>query len=171
MTVSFKITLTTFVLGSLYKRNSFKQIKQFLLIKIFHIHIHKKGACIQNIIEGNSTPLTSPKTISNTPKSENKYKNYDQEFLINEYLAQLNYNGPNLEDLTKELQSRGLPTDEAALAKFVPLDFHAENPNRRESIAINSLCYNGGRCGIRTHDPHNVNVMRYQLRQPPFIYL
>ena len=23
---------------------------------------------------------------------------------------------------------------------------------------------NGGRCGTRTHDPHNVNVMRYQLR-------
>ena len=33
-----------------------------------------------------------------------------------------------------------------------------------------SLFKNGGRYWTRTSDPHNVNVMRYQLRQPP-IYL
>ena len=35
-------------------------------------------------------------------------------------------------------------------------------------VQIASLI-NGGRCGTRTHDPHNVNVMRYHLRQPPII--
>jgi hypothetical protein len=37
-------------------------------------------------------------------------------------------------------------------------EFQTENKNKNK---------NGGRYWIRTSDLHNVNVMRYQLRQPP----
>lgn len=40
-------------------------------------------------------------------------------------------------------------------------DLWFSSPHKKEAYASFN---NGGRCGTRTHDPHNVNVMRYQLR-------
>ena len=65
----------------------------------------------------NSLNFTTKTSGSN--KTENKYKNYNQEFLIEEYLAQLNYGGPNVAELKQELQNRGLPTDENVLDKLL----------------------------------------------------
>jgi len=52
-----------------------------------------------------------------------RFKTYETGLLIDEYIAQDNYGGPNVDDLKAELERRGLPTDTEELDSMKIKDY------------------------------------------------
>jgi len=81
------------------------------------------GACdttINNVNENQNSMETNKnnKSVSEIPAENlraqylpnNKYSNLKLTKLLDEYMAQLNYNGPNINEIKEEFYRRGLPT-------------------------------------------------------------